>query len=164
MLDDFIGQPPQRKVAGIVFPITGNVLVCAVLIWHLEELPRRPRKAVPHQQQEHIVFDNFHTVGIVKQFIDVSRQGQGGRIFFNKFSRQSIEQRQPWKIAPLRDFDNAIGYNGEEAIAQTHVVHLPSVVYIVTVIVSSQFGYLPNRNTIFVTIVASGHRDHLAYL
>ena len=66
MLDDFIGQPPQRKIAGIVFPITGDVLVGAVLVRHLEELPRRPRKAVPHQEQEHIVFDNFHTVGVVK--------------------------------------------------------------------------------------------------
>ena len=95
MLDDFIGQPPQREVAGIVFPITGDVLVCAVLIRHLEELPRRPRKAVPHQEQEHIVFDNFHTVGVVKQFINISRQGQSRRIFFDKLSWQSVEQRQP---------------------------------------------------------------------
>ena len=73
MLDDLIGQPPQRKITGVVFPIAGDVLVCVVLIRHLEELPRRPRKAVPHQEQEHIVLDNFHTVGIVKQLIDVSR-------------------------------------------------------------------------------------------
>ena len=91
MFDRLIGKPPQRKIAGVVEPIAGNVTIGAVLERNLEELPDGPGVAIPDQLQKTVRPDHLTGFLRVQQLTDVPWQRQKFRAFLHQFSGQRIK-------------------------------------------------------------------------
>ena len=118
--DDIVGHPPERKITGVILPVTGNVVISTVLVWDLEELPCRPCIAIPDEFQKGIILQELFGAFIVQKLRHISRQVQIGTTLFDQLSGQGVEQRQPCQIAVLRNGDDRLGKNDDEICFVVH--------------------------------------------
>ena len=99
MWENEICHSPQWEVAGILLPVSGDVLILAALFRNLKELPGSPGIAIPYKLQKAVAFQHTAVLFAVEQTPDISRQFQILRTLLHKLTRQRIEHPQPGKVA-----------------------------------------------------------------